>query len=73
MDAELEESLETADWRCRGEVYNDHIEDVLDAVNDFADRNADEIAAIQEGWEAVVDRAEDLGFTGAPGSLDADG
>ena len=70
---ELEEFLEAADWRCRGEVYNDHIEDVLDAVNDFADRNADEIAAIQEGWEAVVEHAEDLGFTGAPGSLDADG
>ncbi|MGD9960161.1 hypothetical protein [Nocardioides sp.] len=57
----LEEEFESADWRCRGAVYNEHIDDARDAVADFADDHRDDIEAAQAGWSTIVQDAEDLG------------
>ncbi|MCL8026975.1 hypothetical protein [Nocardioides bruguierae] len=66
----LEADVESVDWACRSPVYEEHSDEVLDAVSRFAVDNAAAIAAAEDGWDTIVTRAAQLGFHGQSGSLD---
>jgi hypothetical protein len=68
LDAESQ--LESADWQCRRDVYEDHLDEVDVAVSAFAQEHAAEIGDAEVAWRAIEAQAAELGFHGQPGSLD---
>ena len=65
-----EAEWDSASWTCRSGVYNDHIDDVRLAVDQFAADNAPRIAQTHAEWRAVVEEAARLGYRGQSGSID---
>ena len=65
-----EREVSAADWRCRADVYNAHVDDVRAAVANFAARHAAEIDLARQGWQAIEVRAGELGFSAQTGEFD---
>jgi hypothetical protein len=60
---ELELEWRRADFTCRAGVYDDGIDEVRVAIENFADRQATEIAAARAAWANTVARRR-AGFHG---------
>ena len=56
----VETSLEELDWACRSAVYERHLDDIEEAVSDFADEHAAEIEQARSEWAEYVERAAEL-------------
>jgi len=59
---ELEQQFAKASWNCRADIYETHADQVLGDVLAFEDEWASEITGIAADWDAVVTRAEALGW-----------
>lgn len=57
---QFERELVEADWACRGEIYNEHYEEIERDIDMFATDNADLIDAARRAWVSVEERSREL-------------
>ncbi len=57
---DLEKAFVSADWSCRGDVYEKHHQDVSRDIEQFAAENAAAIEQAERAWESIVKRAAEL-------------
>lgn len=57
-----EGAWEAADWTCRSHAYNDHLNGVGDAVEQFAKEHAAQIADARQGWAELFAEAKSKGY-----------
>jgi hypothetical protein len=53
-----EADVESADWACRGATYNDHIDEVVQRLEEFIAQHEDDIRATHQGWMEIVAKAQ---------------